>query len=685
VADVRARIAWVLAGVTLVLVVADTVVTAQYRPLLSEAAVAVHGFPFVNGAVLGCALLGAVIIARYERHAIGWLLSLVGFTSAISLLAEAYGLWVLTEGGPGSTAFGGVSAWLASLLGGQLAIAGLALMFLLAPDGHFVSRRWRYAALATGLGVVCCVAALLTIDPRGFDIVEQSGSDGGLAGVLFSVGFLLISVGLLASVASMLQRLRRSRGPQREQVRLIAASAALIAAGVTAMLVVQLFNGGEQTWAAALPLFLSYLLLPVLFAVAVLRYRLYDIEVIINRTVVLAVGTAFAGIGYTTIVVAVGKLVDRQTSGFWLSLLVTALVALAFQPVRRRVVRIANRLAYGSRAQPYEALSDFSRRLAETPSPDSLLPAVAEAAGRAVSARRATATLAVPGGAVASAGWGGPGVEGVDVHAVPIRSGDAALGRIEVSIPKGRRLRPSDVRLLLALADQAAVAFRNSTLEAQLAGHVAELDRTTHELARSRSRIIEADDAARRALEAAISRDVLPHLVALPEELGRARSAVLTGSPANGIDLLVAGTNLALESLRELTRGVFPTQLARAGIEPALRSHLARSGLAPMLHVDASAARRFEARVEAAVFFCCAEAARGMSGLSAIDLSVVGDDLELRILGVVRDEVGLQPIIDRAEAVGGRLRTEPRLLVLTIPVGAAEPPSVPADGQGPDV
>ena len=64
----RARIAWLLAGATLVLVVADVVVTAQYRPLLSEAAVAVHGFPFVSGAVLGCAVLGAVIIARYTRH-----------------------------------------------------------------------------------------------------------------------------------------------------------------------------------------------------------------------------------------------------------------------------------------------------------------------------------------------------------------------------------------------------------------------------------------------------------------------------------------------------------------------------------------------------------------------------------------------------------------------------------------
>ncbi len=98
----RATVAWVLAGLTFLLSVADVVVTAQYRPLLSEAAVAEHGFPFVNGAVLGSAVLGAAIISRYERHAIGWLLSIVGATGAFSLLTEAYSIWVINEGGPGS-------------------------------------------------------------------------------------------------------------------------------------------------------------------------------------------------------------------------------------------------------------------------------------------------------------------------------------------------------------------------------------------------------------------------------------------------------------------------------------------------------------------------------------------------------------------------------------------------------
>ncbi len=674
----RARVAWVLAGLTVILTVADVVVTAQYRPLLSEAAVAEHGFPFVNGAVLGSAVLGAIIIARYERHAVGWLLCLVGSTGAFSLLTEAYAIWVVAEGGPGARSLAGVSGWFSALFGGQLAIGGLALMFLLAPDGQFLSRRWRNAAAVPAVGMLFCTLSVLISNPTTFDL--QSRDDGLVRGLLLSFGFLLIVVGLVASVASMVVRLRRSRSEIRQQLLPIALSAAALVIGIAWVVVVQSNNGGEQTWATSLPLFVAYQLIPVLFSIAVLRYRLYDIEVIVNRTVVVAVGTGFAAVGYTALVVTVGKEMDRQTSGFWLSLLATALVALAFQPLRRWVVRLANRLAYGSRAQPYEALSDFSGRLAETPSQETLLPAVADAAGRAVSARRAVASLEVPGVPTMSAHWGRGDADGTDEHVVEVRTGSTRLGTIAVWIPKGRRLRPSDTRLLTAISDQAAVAFRNVAMESQLAGHVAELDHTTRELAASRSRIIEADDAARRTLEEAISREVLPHLVAMPDELASARQAVTLGSPANGVDLLVAATNDALESLRELTRGVFPTQLARSGVEPALRSLLARNGLASTLRVDASAAgQRFSPRVEAAVYFCCAEASRSASNLASLELSVTDDDLVLEVAGVSAGSVDLQAIGDRVGAVAGSVTAEPTLITLRIPVR----PDASSSGRGP--
>ena len=124
-----------------------------------------HGFPFVNGAVLGSAVLGAAIVSRYERHPIGLAAHAVAPPGPSRCCTEAYAYWVQEAGGPGPAELGGVAAWISSLLGGQVAIAAMALMFLLAPDGHLLSRRWRYAAWLTVIGAASCMAAVLTPDP----------------------------------------------------------------------------------------------------------------------------------------------------------------------------------------------------------------------------------------------------------------------------------------------------------------------------------------------------------------------------------------------------------------------------------------------------------------------------------------------------------------------------------------
>lgn len=673
----HARVAWFLAATTAILMAADVVVAAQSVPLLSETAIAVHGFPFIHGAVVGSALMGALIISRYERHPIGWLLTVVGTTTAFSLLAEAYAYWVQEADGPGPDSLAGVSAWVSNLLGGQLAIAGMALMFLLSPDGHLLSRRWRYAAWVTGLGYLTFLLGMLTVDPASFELTAPADSFGALPAALTALGFFAISGGFVASVVSMLRRLRASTGAQRQQLRLIALSATLIAAGIVCLFVVQLLNDGEQTWAASMPLFISYFLLPILFATAVLRHRLYDLDVIINRTFVVVAGVAFAAVGYTVLVVSVGRLVEGRTGGFWVSLLATAVVALAFQPLRRGVVRVANRVAYGSRAQPYEALAAFSRRLAEAPPPEALLAAVAEAAGRAVSARGATATLEVPGGDAVSGTWGDVDAPADDV--VPVRAEGRELGSIAVVLPRGRGLRPADERLLEAVAEQTGIAFRNTSLAGRLAEHVARLDLTTRQLAESRSRLVEAGDAARRTLEAAIARDVLPFLATLPDEIRRTRTALADGTDGQGIGRLVDGTNHALEALRELTRGIFPTQLTRSGLEPALRSLLARADSRATLRVEENAAARFSPRVEAALYFCCAEAVRSGPGPTSIALTSDGAELVLSIGGVQAAQVDLPSITDRVEAAGGRVTAYDGEVVLAVPVGAGRPSAEAGD------
>jgi signal transduction histidine kinase len=215
------------------------------------------------------------------------------------------------------------------------------------------------------------------------------------------------------------------------------------------------------------------------------------------------------------------------------------------------------------------------------------------------------------------------------------------------------------------------MAFRNTVLASQLAARVDELDRTTRQLAESRVRLVEADDAARRGLEAAIGRDLLPLVADLPARIAGVRSTVAAGGSASGIDALVADTNTALGSLRDLSRGVFPSQLARAGLEPALRSMLARTAGAATLTIDGVAGRRFSSRVEAALYFCCQEAARSGENVSSLVLGADGEDVRLRIAGIAPQGLDLPGITDRIGAAGGSLTVEGDVLLVTVPASPA--------------
>jgi len=209
---VRTRLAWLLVGISGVCAVADTVVVSAFQPLLSEATIAVHAWPLVNLASLGSAVMGALVISRYPRHPIGWLLSIIGVTTSISLLAESYSIWVVNEGGPGPDGAGDLAGWLAALLGGPLALSGLAVMFLLAPDGHFLSRRWRYVAGGAVLGLLLFVAGLAAEPPK--DVVGRGDPEhvDAVASAISSAGVLAISVAVLSAVGCMVIRLRRAEG-----------------------------------------------------------------------------------------------------------------------------------------------------------------------------------------------------------------------------------------------------------------------------------------------------------------------------------------------------------------------------------------------------------------------------------------------------------------------------------------
>jgi hypothetical protein len=659
---VRARTAWAVFGFAVLATVLDTVFTAAHRSLWSESTWAEHGWPLAPLANLGCALMGALIVSRHPRHPLGWLLSVASLLS-VTLAAEAYGVWVLDGDGPGLESWGHVAVWASPLLGWP-AFTALVLVFLLAPDGHLPSPRWRWAVAVTLSGLVLHTLGTLSTPPGDF-VYGQRDSARAITAPLLTVGWMLVAVGLVASAASLVVRMRRSRDDVRRQLLWIASAAVLLAVGVVVILAVPRMTGVEGTWLAGLPLRVAQVAVPLCVAVAVLRHRLLEIDVIVNRALVLALATALVAIGYVLLVVTAGLVVDGGTNGFWPSLLATAVVALAFQPLRSRVVRLADRLAFGAAAAPYEALADFSRRLGESPDPTELLPSVAEAAGRAVRARRASVVLRVDAGPDLTASW--PVGSAIDPAAatveMPVLHLGERLGTISVAMPAGQPLRPRELGLLTDLTDQAGLAFRNARLTAELSGQVERLTQRTRELDDSRRRLINASDAERSRLERAIARQVVPHLQPLPDRLHElsdpASSAMAPDTTA--LDPLVTSLNTALEALREITRGVFPAQLARSGLPVAVGSFLTRAASTSRLVVEDSVThRRFDPRVEAAAYFCVAEAIGDIGGPVRVALSV--DDDQLRVVVSGRDDGPLPVghIRDRVEAIGGSVSTDVR-------------------------
>jgi signal transduction histidine kinase len=654
---VRARIAWAVVGLVTVATVLDTGFTAAHRSLWNEATWAEHGWPLTPLANLGCALMGALIVRRHPRHAIGWLLCAASLL-AVTLAADAYGIWALDDGDPSHEARGHLALWAGPLLGWP-AFTALVLVFLIAPDGRLPSPRWRWAVWVTGAGLLLHTLGTLTTPPADF-VYGQRDSTRAITEPLLTVGWMLVAVGLLASAVSLVVRLRRSRDDVRRQLLWIASAAALLAVGVVAILAVPRITGVEGTWLAALPLRVAQVAVPLCVAVAVLRHRLLEIDMIVNRAVVLALATVLVAAGYVLVVVTVGLAVDGGTDGFWPSLLATAVVALAFQPLRSWVVRVADRLAFGAAAAPYEALTDFSRRLGNSPDPSALLPAVAEAAARAVNATQAVVVLHVDAGRDQAACWppGRLGEPEAPRLEMPVLHLGESLGSISLTMPTGHPLRRREHQLLADLTDQAGLAFRNARLTVELSGQVEQLGQRTRDLSDSRRRLISASDAERSRLERAIAGQVLPHLRPLPDRLWQLSVIDDRNTEPNEslLEPLVEALNAALESLREITRGVFPAQLARSGLPTALRSLFARTGGTRRLVADEHVeGRRFDHRVEAAAYFCVAEATRDFEDPVHVALSAVDDTLRVAVTGGDGAQLPLSHIRDRVEAAGGSM------------------------------
>jgi signal transduction histidine kinase len=312
------------------------------------------------------------------------------------------------------------------------------------------------------------------------------------------------------------------------------------------------------------------------------------------------------------VVVALPSSVLRSVNDTAVSLLATGVIAVAFQPLRERLQRLANRVVYGYRATPYEVLAAFSRRVGDALSIEEVLPRIAEAAWRGLAATQARVRLFGPDGIDRVVVWpsNSESRQSFD-QVVPVQHRGELVGEIAIGKPPGEPLTRPESVLLADLASEAGPALHNVRLTLELQARADELSSQAQELRASRQRIVSAQDAERRRLERDIHDGAQQSLVAIAVQL-RLLKALVRKNPerAEGLaEQLGAQANDALGELRNLARGIFPPLLSDRGVATALRSHVDRAIGEVRLQVAADLEeRRFPPEIETAMYFCIREA-----------------------------------------------------------------------------
>jgi signal transduction histidine kinase len=604
--------------------------------------------------------VGLLLALKRPRNSIGWIM--LGIGQAIAAPFGSYARYALLArhgtlpGGPLAAALDGPT-WI-PLIG----LAGIFLI-LLFPDGHLPSMRWRWFARAAAASMAVSMAAIF-LAPGKFESFPKVTNPYGVRGVdVLFLTILFIPLAIVGASVSLILRYRRSRGVDRLQLKWLAAAAVVVA---SVYLVVEplsaVIGSPNPGWLLGLQdlALLTFGLIPLAIAFSVLKYRLLDIDLVINKTLVFATLAVFITAVYVAVVVGVGAAVGGVGNPL-LSAAAAALVALAFQPARRRAQKLADRLVYGQRATPYEVLSAFSDRLAGAYANEDLLPRMARILAEGTGAVTATVWLRSDAELHPAATWptgytaGAPvPVDRLPDDLIPVRHQGELLGALSVEKKPGESLGATEQKLVADLAAQAGLVLRNVTL--------------IEDLKASRLRLVAAQDAERRKLERNLHDGAQQQLVALSVKARLARS--LAGKdPARSDEMLGAlqsDITDALETLRDLARGIYPPLLADKGLVAALQAQARRSTVP--VSVVADDLGRHGQDVEAAVYFCCLETLQNVAKYahaSQVDIRLGDGDgsltFEVEDDGVGFDVAattygtGLQGMADRLAALEGRL------------------------------
>jgi len=642
------RAAWLLCTLSMVLVACAAVLA-----LLNDTGV--RTLPFLVN-VVGCAVVGGMVASRRPSNPVGWFFLGSALSFSTTVLTNEYATYGLLTA-PGSLPLARAMVWPQSWLWAPGAVLILAFVPLYFPDGRLLSRHWRpvvwFAVAFSVFGAALSAFEPGEIQDSGF--ANPLGVEAQLpfAG-LINVAVLPFWLGLLSvSGASLVIRFRRSVGVERQQIKWLAFAASAVPMWFLVSPAVEAVSSIVFQVVEAL----VFMGIPISAGIAILKYRLYDIDLIINRALVYGALTVCV-IGIYVLLVGYMGALFRVDDNLLVSLAATGVVAVVFAPLRERLQRGVNRLMYGERDEPYAVLSRLGQRLKATSAPEAVLPAIVETVAGAL--RLPYAAIAVKQddefAPVTEYGSPTPG----EPLVLPLAYGTETIGRL-ILAPRtpGEPFDPADRRLLDDLARHAEAAVYAVRL--------------TADLQHSRERLVNAREEERRRLRRDLHDGLGPRLATLTLKLDAARN--LLGREPQAADALLVGlkgqTQAAIADIRRLVYGLRPPSLDELGLVSAVREQ-ATSYSQNGLSISVEAPSRLPplpAAVEVAAYRIVQEAltnvvrhaqARTCSVRLTVDKKL---DLEISDdgIGLAEDRrggVGLISMRERAAELGGACTVE---------------------------
>ncbi len=595
------------------------------------------------------AAMGALLVGKRPRNAVGWVMVAAALLIGLAPTGDYYAAWVMTtRGEPDGLAV--LGAWVQSWYWLALLALSFVALPLLFPDGRLPSRRWRPAALGVAVGVLGLVVLGMVADTlTGQDVdyridnpIGIPGAPGAEESPLFPFFGTFLLLGLVLAVAAVVVRFRRSRGAERQQMKVF-----LLAATPLVFLPLGDLVPG---WLGGIPLMLALFGLPIAIAVAVLRYRLDGIDVVINRALVYGALTTLVIAVYVFVVGYLGAALRREDD-LTISLVATGIVAVLFAPARDRLQRAVDRLLYGRRGEPYAALAQLGERLEGTLAPDAVLPAIVSTVREALRLPYAAIRLADDAAPVAD------GEPPATIEELPLLHSGAPVGTLVLGLRPGEAaFSPADRRLLGDLARQAGVAV--STV------------RLTADLQRSRERLVTAREEERRRLRRDLHDGLGAQLAGLTVQTGVLRS-LITRDPA-AADALAAELRgelkTAIADIRRLVHDLRPPALDELGLDGALQrlaERIGADGATLRVEVRAGDLPPLPAAVEVAAYRIVQEALTNVvrhahAHRCLVEVAVDGADLVVTVTddgtGLPADRVagvGLASMRERAAETGG--------------------------------